>query len=126
MEILPPILQQEQFWYKTNNSDHTLPVIQIMEVTAEEYHYREWRPTEQDMRHAVGRKVEWTAPSIEVQSRGGVPKGNTPYATSRTECLWAHAMVSVRIDGVAPYMEHTAVFLQRYQHQRPRQQWKTR
>ena len=97
-----------------------------MEVTAEEYHYREWRPTVQGMRHAVGRKVEWTAPSIEVQSERWSPKGNTPYATSRTECLWAHATVSVRINGVAPYMEDTAVFLQRYQHQRLRQHWKTR
>jgi hypothetical protein len=39
-----------------------------MEVTAKEYHYREWRPTVQGMRHAVERQVKWTAPSIEVQS----------------------------------------------------------
>ena len=39
-----------------------------MEVTAEEYHYREWRPTVQGMRHAVGRQVKWAAPSIEGQS----------------------------------------------------------
>ena len=42
--------------------------IEIMEVTVEEYHYREWRPTVQGMRHAVGCQVEWAAPSIEIQS----------------------------------------------------------
>ena len=68
MKILPPILQQGRFWYKTNDSDQTLQAIKIMEVKAEEYHYREWRPTVQGMRHAAGRQVEWTAPSIEVQT----------------------------------------------------------
>ena len=68
MEILPLFLQQVQFWYKTDEADQTLQVIEIMEVTAEKYHYREWHPTVQGMRHAVGRQVEWAAPSNEEQS----------------------------------------------------------
>ena len=68
MEILPPILQQGQFWYKTNDFNQPPQVIEIMEVTSEAYHYRVWRPTVQGMRHAVGRQVEWTAPSITAQS----------------------------------------------------------
>ena len=68
MEILPPILQQGQFWYKTNDFNQPPQVIEIMEVTSEEYHYRVWRPTVQGMWHAVGRQVEWTASSIMVQN----------------------------------------------------------
>ena len=68
MEILPPLLQQGQIWYKTDETDQTLQAIEIMEVTAEEYHYRECRPTVQGMRHAEGRQMEWAAPSIEIQS----------------------------------------------------------
>jgi hypothetical protein len=68
MEILPLILQQGQLLYKTNDSDQTLQAIEFMEVIAEEYHERECHPTVQGMRHAVGRQVEWAAPSIEVQS----------------------------------------------------------
>jgi hypothetical protein len=68
MNILTPILQQGQFWYKRNDSDQTLQAIEIIKVTAEEYHYREWRPTVRGMRHAVWRQLEWTAPSIEIQT----------------------------------------------------------
>ena len=68
MNILPPSLQQGQFWYKTDEADQTLQVIEIMEVTPEMYHYREWRPTVQGMRHAVGRQVEWAALLSEGQS----------------------------------------------------------
>jgi hypothetical protein len=69
MEILPPFLQQGQFWYKTDEADQTLQVIEIMEVTPETYHYREWRPTVQGMRHAVGRQVEWAASLSEGQTQ---------------------------------------------------------
>ena len=68
MKILPPLIQQGHFWYKTDETGQTLQVIEIMEVKAEEYHYREWHPTVQGMRHAVGRQVEWAAPSSEEQS----------------------------------------------------------
>ena len=50
MDILPPSLQQEKFWYKPDEADQTLQVIEIMEVTTVDYHYREWRPTVQGMR----------------------------------------------------------------------------
>ena len=68
MDILPPSLQQGQFWYKTDEADQTLQVIEIMKVTTATYHYREWRPTVQGMRHAVGRQVKWAASLSEGQS----------------------------------------------------------
>ena len=52
----------------TLTTDQTLQVIEIMEVTTATYHYREWRPTVQGMRHAVGRQVEWAASLSEGQS----------------------------------------------------------
>jgi hypothetical protein len=42
-----------------------------MKVTATEYYYREWRPTVQGMRNAVGRQVEWAAPPFDIQSERG-------------------------------------------------------
>ena len=63
----PPLLRQEQFWYRTDSHTGTPTVIEIMEVTHMQYHYREWAHTMQGMRNAVGRQVEWTAADIATQ-----------------------------------------------------------
>ena len=42
MEILPPFLQQGQFWYKKDEPDQTQHVIEIMEVTPEMYPVSSW------------------------------------------------------------------------------------
>ena len=68
MEIEPPHLRPGQFWYKTVDIAGPPLVIEIMAVDAISYQYREWLPTVQGMRHAVGRMVEWEAPFIDAGS----------------------------------------------------------
>ena len=52
-------------WYKTVDLERPPLVIEIMAVNTTSYQYREWLPTVQGMRHAVGRMVEWEAPTLD-------------------------------------------------------------
>jgi hypothetical protein len=65
MEIEPPYLRQGRFWYKTVDIKRPPLVIEIMAVNETSYQYREWSPTVQGMRNAVGRRVEFEAPTID-------------------------------------------------------------
>ena len=85
----PPLLRQGQFWYRTDCLNGITTVIEIMSVSPTQYQYREWAPTVQGMRNAVGRQVEWTAADIATQaeqwSEGHVhyPRG-LPQSATRT------------------------------------------
>jgi hypothetical protein len=65
MKIETRPLRQGQFWYKTVDLERLPLIVKIMAVNATSYQYREWLPTVQGMRHAVGRMVEWEAPTID-------------------------------------------------------------
>jgi hypothetical protein len=65
IEIERPHMRPGQFWYKTVDIAGPPLVIEIMAVDAISYQYREWLPTVQGIRNAVGRMVEWEAPPID-------------------------------------------------------------